>query len=177
MPQFKRTKKVFTRGKTYAEKVVNADEIKSTWGEMGRLAKESLLPSKGPVREETFNNAMSRLKITDQDLQQPYAFHVSRIYIFSTGLIVGLGLVLYFLIQQSWMATFACMGFSLAMAALVFQASFRSFQLQRRELVSIFFWSQHPKQWIPLSFTLPPPPSRGKKSQSLKVQSTQKPRS
>lgn len=176
MAQFKRTKKIFTRGKNYTEKVVNAEEIKSTWSEVTRIAKDNLLPSKGPVREETFNNAMSRLKLSESDLPKAYLYQLTRLYIFTVGLAIGLGFIVYFLITQNFMAMIACMGFSLAMAALSFQASFRSFQIQRRELVSILFWSQHPRHWLPLTTTLPPPPHRGKQSQALKVQSSKTPR-
>lgn len=155
-PRFQRVRKIFTRGKNYGRDVVNADQIESEWKSIKDMAGAVLKPKKGEGREETFDNAMSRLGLGEDDLKSAYKFHVVRVYIFLVGLAVGLGLSIMGVYDGSWMAAAASLGFTAAMAALSFQASFRSFQIRRRELIDISFWFDNPQEWVPKSINLPP---------------------
>ena len=160
-PRFQRVRRIFSRGKDYSRDVVNADQIQDEWGNIKSMAGAVLKPKHGPVREETFDNAVSRLNLREADLAGAYKFHVVRVYIFTASLALGLISTLTFAFNGSWLATLACLGFCVAMGALFFQASFRSFQIFRRELVDISFWLENPGAWIPTSLVLPKPKRSG----------------
>lgn len=156
--RFKRTRGWFSRGKDYGREVVNADQIQSEWGSIKDMAGKVLRPSKAEGREETFDNAMSRLKLTEEDIRGSYKFHVVRLYIFTVGLGVAFITSLVSVFNGSWMQAIACLGVAAAMAALSFQASFRAFQIRRRELFDVSFWLENPREWIPKSLDLPARP-------------------
>ena len=172
-PRFQRIRNLASRGKNYGRDVVNADQIQSEWGNIKDMASDVLKPKKGSVREETFDNAVNRLNLKESDLAGAYKFHVVRLYIFGVGLCVGLASALAFLFNGSWVTSVACLGFSVAMAALSFQSSFRAFQISRRELIEVNFWAQHPGQWIPTSLTIP---KTKRSSSNLPVKHSGKPR-
>ena len=173
-PRFKRTKRLFARGKNYSRAVVNADEIQSHWGNIRDMATGLFNKKDGSGREETFDNAMMRMQLSEKNLAAAYKFHVSRFYVFAVGLVIGIGIMLATVIQEAVMPTMAALGFCAAMSALCFQASFRALQLQKRELVEVAFWARNPIYWIPVSWTLPPAP-RQRASTSLSMIRNNKP--
>jgi hypothetical protein len=154
-PRFQRIRKLASRGKNYGRDVVNADQIQSEWGNIKDMASSVLKPKNGTAREETFDNAVNRLNLKESDLASAYKFHVARLYIFGVGLCIGIASAFAFMFTGSWVTAIACLGFSVAMAALTFQSSFRAFQISKRELIEVNFWLQHPGQWIPTSLALP----------------------
>lgn len=165
--RFKRIRKWTSRSGQYGRQVVNADQIQSEWANIKGMV-DSLKPKKGEARQETFDNAMNRLNLSEKDLAGAYKFHVVRLYIFAAGLVIGVSSVFGFLFTGNWIAAVACFGFSTAMAALSFQSSFRSFQIKQRELVSVQYWAQHTSDWLPLSPNLP---KAKKRSSHLPVKS------
>lgn len=171
-PKFQRIRRLFSRGKNYGRDVVNADQIENEWDSIKSMAGAVLKPKDGPVREETFDNAVARLNLREEDLAGSYKFHAVRVYIFTAALIVGALASVAFLFNGAWMSTLACLGFCVAMGALFFQASFRSFQIRRRELVDVSFWLENPSEWIPSSLALP----RRKSSRSMVVKKNTPPR-
>ena len=164
-PKFQRIRRLFSRGKSYGRDVVNADQIENEWGNIKSMAGAVLKPKHGPVREETFDNAVSRLNLREEDLASAYKFHSVRVYIFTASLAIGMLACLVFLFSGSWMSALTCLGFCVAMGALFFQASFRSFQIRRRELVDVSFWLENPSEWIPGTLSLP----RRKSSRAMVV--------
>ena len=163
---FKRTRRFFKRradnAKTTAQRVVGWDQIqeggktiRNLWGQL--LPKR---PTKG--REETFSNAMRRLKIDEARLQDTYRFYIVRFYTFYVFLLLALGYIMYTLTQAQWFALISCTGFLAICFAMCFDASFRLLQIRRRELISPSMWLHSPMEWMP-PLRMPPatPPTQG----------------
>ena len=93
------------------------------------------------ARVETFEQAVSRLKLTKNDL----ARRRKELSIASYAYIGLLGLTLYFfilgLLNTHWVATFTTFTFLLTESALIFQTRFRIWQIDARKLGS-------PKEFI-----------------------------
>lgn len=153
--RFQRIRKLAGRGKNYGRSVLNAEQIENEWGNIKDMAGAVLKPNRGPRREETFDNAVNRLGLSEEDIASSYKFHVWRAYIFLGGLALGFVLTVWFALTGKLVSSIACLGFDAVAAALFFQASFRSLQIRRRELVDVSFWLREPTEWIPSSPTLP----------------------
>lgn len=173
--RFQRIRNLASRGKEYGRDVVNAEQIENEWGNIKDMADTVFKVKKGEGREETFNNAVNRLNLKEEDLASAYKFHVSRLYIFLGAMAVGLFFILSFLLQGNWFGSISCLAFFIAMTALAFQSSFRAFQISKRELVGVHYWWQHPKNWVPQSLKLPRQKSTSKSNLPAKRSSKSRP--
>lgn len=151
---FKRTRTFFKNraagGKKQVKRILNWDEavahkdtIKQTF--------QTLTRSKAG-REETFSNAYSRLHLDEAKLAQSHRYHSVRFYIFSIFGTMAFGIFLFALIRGSWFSLAPSFGAMALLGALVFQASFVLYQIERRSLVSVSEWLHHPRSWIPAPF-------------------------
>lgn len=172
--RFQRIRNLASRGKDYGRDVVNAEQIEGEWDNIKDMAGTVFKVKKGDGREETFNNAVNRLNLKEEDLASAYKFHVSRLYIFIAAMAVGLFFIVSFLLKSNWFGSISCLAFLIAMTALAFQSSFRAFQISKRELVDISYWWQHPQNWVPQSLKLPNQKSTLKSN--LPVKRSSKPR-
>ena len=127
----------------YGKKVVGTEEIKKNADFIVDMA--SSLPSKSK-RFETFDSAYSRLGLTEEKLVETYKYYTTRFNIFFSFFGLGLVFLVYNLIQGSW-AVFATIGFLMFCLAQLFIASFRMYQIRRRELAPPIEWLRDPKEW------------------------------
>lgn len=151
---FKRTRLFFrkkaTTVKDRAKKVVNWDEIAQHGQDIQDTLQTLAKPKVG--REETFSNAYRRLGLDESKLAQSHRYHSFRFYLFSTFLTISFGVFLFSLIHADWFTLAPSVGALILMGALAFQASFILYQIERRTLVDVREWLQHPGSWIPAPF-------------------------
>lgn len=127
----------------YGKKVVGTEEIKKNADFIVDMATSV---SKKTKRFETFESAYSRLGLTEDQLMQTYNYYSLRfnIFVFFSGIaLVALGYAVY---EFSW-GFFAILGFLSICLAQLFSASFRMYQIRRRELVPAIEWLREPKEW------------------------------
>jgi hypothetical protein len=151
---FKRTRSFFNKRavktKTRVRQVLNIDEMVENKNTIQRTFQQLTQPRVG--REETFSNAYRRLNLDEAKLAQSHRYHSIRFYIFSIFGTIALGTFLFALIRGSWFSLAPSFGAMALLSALVFQASFVLYQIERRSLVSTKEWLHHPRSWIPAPF-------------------------
>lgn len=170
---FKRTRRAAanTTRKTvnYGKKVVSYDELRSNWDMIGSLAKRLRPGRVGQAREETFANAYQRLNMNEQDLAQSHKYYSVRFYIFLAIGAVDFAMLARFAMDGNWIPAWLCLLFLAICLASCFQASFRAFQIEQRELFDVRYWLQHPQRWIPGTFQPQQPPRETGKRGELRV--------
>ena len=129
--------------KEYGKKVVGAEQIKENAGFIADMAK-SLKPT--ATRYETFENAKARLGLSEKDLEETYKYYTTRFNIFVFFFGIGLVVFAYYLMSLSWSAV-PVIGFLAVCVAQLFAASFRMYQIRRRELVVPMEWFRAPHEW------------------------------
>lgn len=151
---FDRTRRFFRRRAdatvNYGGRVVGAREIKSNWSFITGMW--DTLRLRKPRREETFANAYMRLGLTEEALERTHRYYFHRFYIILVFAAVALGMTLYSMLTGSWMNVGPGIGFMAIAGALLFNASFRLYQIERRELVDISAWAHAPNSWLPAPF-------------------------
>lgn len=155
-------------GKTtrYGKRVINYEEIQETGHWIGDMFRRLRAGRAGPTREETFANAYQRLGMDEQALALSYKYYNVRFYIFAVFSAVGIGIALHSLIFGHIWTLLMTISFLAICFAFLFQSSFRCFQMEQRELVSVSYWAQHPGRWIPGGLGEPKPSRTGSRQVS-----------
>lgn len=137
--------------KTMFSKTMGLDEIKENKntivGALRALAKPRVAE-----REETFRNAYKRLNLNEVELEKAHRFNMFRFYLFSLFTAGSLSLFVYSVMDLNALTAASCLGALALFSALSFQASFRLYQINRRELVGVPAFIADPKFWIPAPF-------------------------
>lgn len=142
---------------TVKDKVVNegkvllgTEEAKKYGNKIVSDAKKSLNPfavKKG--REESFENAMLRMGLNEENIKNAYFNHQLRFYI---GLLIFI-IAIVVLIKMLIIGNIFALGPAIACMALcgsqMFDGSFRTYQIRRRQLVSVSEWFNDKKEWWP----------------------------
>lgn len=135
--------------KEKAKKITNFDEINKNKEDIVELIHENLNPyNKKVARNETFENAYYRLGLDEDTLEKVYYSHCLRFYL---AAIVGLiAIVLtgkYIIGGDYWtvLPAIACVSITVAQCI---NASFRCYQINKRELMSFGEWVES-KNFIP----------------------------
>lgn len=136
--------------KSFTRKITSADELEKNGKFIVDMVKNiSTVPE--AERLETFQNAYIRLGLDEEKLEQNYKFFLIRFRIFLGFSILGLGLLIWNLVNFSF-AFLACIGFLAYCLAQTFIGSFRILQINKRELVSVSYWLKNKKHWWPKPF-------------------------
>lgn len=153
---FKRRGEKFVEG---GKKMVNYDQAKSTWGAIQQLAAGLNPRSVRRGRVETFQSAYERLGLTEESLGKVYQNYFLKLYL---SAIVGAGGTLLTGIHLAQGSSFAVVlaffGFAAVCLSQMFSASFRMYQIRRRQLCDVKEWLKKSAEWFPTSVELPPPP-------------------
>lgn len=142
---------------TVKDKVVNegkillgTEEAKKYGSKIISDAKKSLNPlavKKG--REESFENAMLRMGLNEENIKQAYFNHQLRFYI---GLLIFIVAIIV-LIKMLIIGNIFALGPAIACMALccsqMFDGSFRTYQIRKRQLVSVSEWFSDKAEWWP----------------------------
>jgi hypothetical protein len=138
------TKATFRNTLNIEESKRHASEIQDMARRLGQKAKV--------VNEETFRHAYQRLKLDEHQLGLNHRYHLVRFYIFATGCSLAFGILIFSLLRGEFWTMGPSLGALILLGALAFQASFRLFQIERRELVDVQEWLRSPGSWIPAPF-------------------------
>lgn len=131
------------RATGFVRKVVGGDQIQSGAEYIGDL-RRSLKPRR--EGRETFENAVGRLKIREEDIHDAYKLQSFRFFLFLGLSLLSLAGGVYFASQSSF-AFLGFLGFVLIGGAQIFNASFRMMQIRYRELLPVKFWMQNANEW------------------------------
>jgi len=137
------------RLKDYGKKVIVADEIKKNADYIVDMASSLNVKSD---RHETFQNAYSRLGLTEERLKETYKYYMDRFNMFIAFLGLGFVMAIYFLFTGSPLSSLATLSFMLICLAQMFNASFRMAQIRKRELFSVLYWLKRKDEWWPRDF-------------------------
>jgi len=152
---FARTRRFFKRRATRtvegAGKVFNVKEVRQNWGFIRQMAAQ-LTRKPETIREETFRHAYKRLNLSEAQLAQTHKYYLTRFYIFSTFASLALGAFIFSLLRLNWYSLGPSLGALMLMVAYSFQASFRLYQIERREMVDVGSWFEARSSWIPAPF-------------------------
>lgn len=131
------------RATGFVRKVVGGDQIQNGADYIKDLG-QSLTPRR--QGRETFENAVGRLNLREDDLYDAYKFHTFRFFLFLSLSVVASFCVAYFALQSSF-AFLGFLGFICIGIAQVFNASFRMMQIRYKELLPVKFWLQNSSEW------------------------------
>lgn len=151
---FRYVKNKATAGAQYAGKVVNAGEIAETATTTRDLLKAFWATRKGTDRSETFQNAVQRRNLTDEDLRVLHRQHAVIAHIALFFVVVAVAMGGYHLAQGSTPGALGALGAVFAMSGLFLKAGFRAQQIQRRDLFAFTEFLRAPFDWLP-SWSLP----------------------
>lgn len=135
--------------KDYSKKVVGNQEIQNNHQIIRDALARLMGWRKREVREETFANAVARLKMSEADIHDARMNFVFRFYLFFALLLIDVAFMAWSIAHGSWASLMPGAGFFMMALALVFNASFRAYQVTRRELVGVGQWWQDPDAWWP----------------------------
>ena len=142
------------------KKMVGYESAKENFGWIGRLGR-SLMPSSLKAgRVETFEHAMARQSVTDDDLDRIYTNHVLRFWICAIMLVTGLAVGLHYLMNGQKLIILPVIGFSAICLSQMFSGSFRAYQLANRKFCDVSEWMSRRDVWVPFTFDLPKAPAR-----------------
>lgn len=148
--------------------MLNYEQVSSVGGWIKQSAK-SLSPwrKKAGVRVETFQAAIERMAVSEEDLAKQYQNHVLRFYLALLVWTIGTIVTGIYLARGSWISLLPYGGFTALCGAQLFSASLWAMQIRRREFVGAQGWLALRGEWFPTELELPPPPA--KKSRGLSV--------
>ena len=166
---FRYVKKKATAGATYAGKVVNAGEIAETATTTRDMLKAFWATRKGSGRCETFQNAVQRRNLTDDDLRALHRQHAVVAHIAFFFAVMACGLGVWNFASGSLPGAFAGLGAFLALSGMFLKAAFRAQQIERRDLFPFPDFLRAPMNWLP-SWSLPAAPAKRASSSSSRRQ-------
>ena len=152
-----------SRIKSFSRKITSADELERNGQYIIGMAKD--LAKNKESRNESFASAYKRLNLDEKKLAETYNYFSLRFYIFVFFLIIGLFIGVLYLFTKPW-AALAALGFILYCLANMFVCSFRMFQIRKRELFPVSYWTAFPSEWWPKEFKPLKKPS-SKKNEKL----------
>lgn len=139
--------------KNRVETLVDADSIREQQKTIQDLWSTATKGARTkPRREETFANAYLRLELTEERLSQVHKSFTFRFYLFLFFTIAAIAVTINNVVNGAPVALGPSMGFLAISTSLMVQASFRLYQIQRRELVDMHAWWNDKGAWIPAPF-------------------------
>ncbi|MCW5156329.1 hypothetical protein [Burkholderia cenocepacia] len=127
-------------------------QVGQTWKDIGAIAVNTLSPKETirNSRQETFQEAMTRLGLTEIDLIQNYRSNAFIFYIslFFTATCF-LGATYYLFVKHNLLPALAMLSIMLLCLANSFKYSFRAFQIKHRKLCSVKEWWIRENEWFP----------------------------
>lgn len=153
-----------------AKKITNLKEINKNKDSIMEMIDDNLNPYNQKVaRNETFENAYKRLDLDEDTLEKVYYSHCLRFYL---ALIIGCVTVIlaikYVIGGDYWalLPTIACL--SLVFAQCV-NASFRSYQIIKRELMSFNSWVESKVYFPTINYKKPVEKKQRKNKENKEV--------
>lgn len=139
--------------KNKVSKTINAEELAKNWDNMQDFAKSNLDPrnvKKGRV--ETFEAAMERQSLTEEDIASSYKYYNFRFMIFSAFATLSLIFLLHGILKSQTSSCLIAVAGLLIFTSNMFNSSFRCFQIRHRALFPVKAWIQNPSEWIPENY-------------------------
>lgn len=142
-------KKIGQRVIKAPKEVVNYREIKGGFNYTKSIVQDLNKFRKGSTRVETFEEAVERRRLTEDDLRVFHRQHIilAHIFLFFMALAVLMGVYHFTVANYAGVLTSAAA--TIVMVAVYIPRSFRAFQIERRELCAFNVWAKSPKNWLP----------------------------
>ncbi len=131
----------FTRRFLNIPRWMGSESLRSTAGYIRRLSR-GLTESKQQSVKETFEEAVERLKLSEEDIQSRLKDYQRLAKIYFCLLVIAFVYFLYLVFHGYWVATIMMMTFMLLMFSFYFRESFWAVQIQQRRLGLTF------KEWL-----------------------------
>lgn len=122
---------------------LGTEQLKSQTGGLKQIAHEIFSsPNKAEIKPETFQEALTRLNLTEADLERRKLqfFKLARIYIV-LAIIIFIYMI-YLLIVKAFLPVLACLGLLLIVFSQYFRCSFWLYQIRERRLGCTF------REWL-----------------------------
>lgn len=118
---------------------LGTEQIQAQASSLTKIASDVLSVPKGPKKSETFEEALSRLRLSEADVERRKIqfLRLGRIYLFLA--VVIFLYMFYLLYQKAFFPALGCVGLLMIVLSLFFRCSFWLFQLRERRLGCTFF--------------------------------------
>lgn len=140
------------RLKGYGGKIFGSSEIRANHDIIRQSFQRLTGWKHREIREETFANAYARFNLNEKELKTIYGNFLFRFYLFLSFLFIDVALLAYFIATGNWTGLMPAIGFFALCIVQVFIATFRAYQISRRELVGVYEWWKDPDNWWPKPF-------------------------
>ena len=124
---------------------LNLKQIRENGHSILQMAKDVFVPGKA-TRQETFEEAMNRLNLTEEDIKKRTIEFNRLIAIMLTLFFLIISYGIYLAWQGSWSGFLPCISMSLFVLGLAFRYHFWLFQIKQRKLGCTF------REWLDSSF-------------------------
>ncbi len=152
MGLFDWTKKTAKNNVDYGKKIVGTEQIKESFSLIGGMGKKIFSPKDAikNAKKETFNEAKSRLKVTEADIIQNYRNMVYGFYVsFFFAILCFAGTIYNLFIQKNILGALSTLAILAVCLANSFRFSLRSFQIKHQKLCSAKDWWARENEWFP----------------------------
>lgn len=133
--------------------LLNFKSVKFFGEDIFNTAKKVLNPNsvkKG--KEEKFSNAVKRLNLSEQDLKSSYKTYLFKFYLGISLFLLSLFFGIKLTISGTYFTLAPMIGAIAIAVSLIFDGSFRCYQINRRELCSVKQWRQNFDHFFPDKF-------------------------
>ena len=167
MFKFKRTRRAANKTYRYVrDDLLNLDEAQGHFKDIKTLASHHLDPrSRKAGRSETFAHAVERMGLTAEDIASSYRLYSFRFNLFAFFFGVAIALAGWGLLKGNWMLSVTSLGPAMVFVAMMFNASFRCFQIRHHELLPFSAWWHHREEWLPGEYE--PPATAGQAGRDM----------
>ena len=134
-----------------AKKFAGYEDIRKLSTQSKEIAGTVLSPKRAIAcaRNETFQEAMKRLGVTESDLEKNYRNFAWLCWISLGFAIFLLSLAAYCLAQLNFLQALAGLSIASFCLASAFKFSFRAFQIRHQNLCSVKTWYERKSEWLP----------------------------
>lgn len=137
-----------------AKKFTGYEDTKKFSTDTKEIAGTLLSPKKAiaSARNETFNEAMKRLGVNEEDLKMNYRNFAWLCWISLAFAVFLISLATYCVTQGSSLQGLAGLSIASFCLASAFKYSFRAFQIRHQNLCSVKTWYERKPDWLPNPF-------------------------
>jgi len=134
-----------------AKKFAGYEDIRKLSTQSKEIAGTVLSPKRAIAcaRNETFQEAMKRLGVTESDLEKNYRNFALLCWISLGFAVFLLSLATYCLAQLNFLQALAGLSIASFCLASAFKFSFRAFQIRHQNLCGVKTWCERKSEWLP----------------------------
>lgn len=147
----RKSKDGLNSGKDFGKKVLNLEEAKKHWQDIGNMYDVLANPAKVKKSSvvKTFNQAVIENNLSPQDINQIYFNYSMSFYISLVLSLLCVASTMYSAVVGSFGGAIAGLAIWVVCIANMFRFSYNSFRIKHQKFCSVRDWWNNPNQWFP----------------------------